>query len=150
MHDVRKVNTFCNYVTIIMADGKRYNRRILHVSKHHCITLIRWLLHQDRLHLLKRRYSSRMHTTRLPTVSALVASRCQYWYGGVLCPMSGRGGPKAGGSYSDVQSIMGKCHLGPPPLWTDWQTDIRENIPFLQLRWWAVKNRNAVWRQTSA
>ena len=31
--------------------------------------------------ILTRKHSSRMRTTRLPTICALVATRCQYWWG---------------------------------------------------------------------
>ena len=49
-----------------------------------------------------------------------------------LCLMSG-----GGGKVSEVQCIIGKYHMG--TLCVNRQTDMSENITFLQLHWQGVK-----------
>ena len=57
------------------------------------------------------------------------------------CLTTGQEGPGCGALYSEVQGIMGNGHTMTPPLWTDRQTDMSQNITFQQLHWRAV-NRN--------
>ena len=66
---------------------------------------------------------------------------CPLLGGPLLCPLLG--GPLPGGSHvtypimllytaiEHPQCIMGKIHMGPPKNWTDWQTNMSENITFL-------------------
>ena len=59
---------------------------------------------------------------------ALYRGETMAMYRGRLCT--------EGALYNEVQCIMGNGHIGPPG-----QTDMTENITFLQLRWRAVKMR---------
>ena len=72
-----------------------------------------------------------MRTSRLPTVGASVATRCQYWGGALLVGGQGQQWSLAG----EVQCIIGNGHMGPPP---NIMTNTTENITFPQLRWRAV------------
>ena len=55
--------------------------------------------------------------------------------------MSLAGGLGGGGLYSEVQCIMVNGHME-LSLWTEWRTDMPENITFSQLRWRAVLSKS--------